>query len=642
MSPQRLRRPRSDTVAAERRQSSCPEEPFLVDLPPTLAPYNDIVSAMEGFLQAQHVTEIWHCFSALQSLATGRNGNADDFYRNLKNHVSPHLNFKLNGIFRALDAKIAERGSSTAPHGLYDKRPLRGSRTVICGGGPVGLRLAVELRLLGATVVLCEKREGFSRSNVLHIWDFVLHDLLALGAKVLYPRFGSAASFLHIGTRQLQATLLKVSLLLGVDVRFGVELVGIEAAKETPERSPPAEEPRSTASSSAVVSVPSWVRQTASAKPLLPSTAVIPKAPPPSWHVRLRGAGVRPGTANPNPGGADAGNSGELLPCDAFIDASGPRSAVSTKQAGFVYQEVYTAEAVGLVVNFEHCGTRLEQHLQEFSWAKQFNFELFDRLKEEADLDLENAVYYQGETHYFVVTPRRHNLIARGVLMPESPERRRQATDGSRGNPYTPRGGANMSVLDPQNSRICQAKLCRYARSIADFFGVPRSCKFVGAPQLFDFSSRRSSTEAVRLLSPPPGGPRQQLPRPLPMFVVGDALLEPFWPEGLGVVRGFLGALDTAWVLAACPGCVGAGAGSAEETTTPPAPPGTEAAAAAAAAAAADLAADASAAELVSSRQRLLTVLRQLSGFTRDRVLLDRSKDFGLDPRTRYRHHLLI
>jgi len=29
--------------------------------------------------------------------------------------------------------------------------------------------------------------------------------------------------------------------------------------------------------------------------------------------------------------------------------------------------------------------------------------------------------------------------------------------------------------------------------------------------------------------------------------LVGDALIEPFWPEGLGVNRGFMSALDAAW-----------------------------------------------------------------------------------------------
>merc|ERR1712139_705871 len=31
---------------------------------------------------------------------------------------------------------------------------------------------------------------------------------------------------------------------------------------------------------------------------------------------------------------------------------------------------------------------------------------------------------------------------------------------------------------------------------------------------------------------------------------VGDALLEPFWPEGLGIVRGFYSALDASSAIA--------------------------------------------------------------------------------------------
>ena len=33
------------------------------------------------------------------------------------------------------------------------------------------------------------------------------------------------------------------------------------------------------------------------------------------------------------------------------------------------------------------------------------------------------------------------------------------------------------------------------------------------------------------------------------MGLVGDSLLEPFWPEGTGIGRGFLGVLDTAWMM---------------------------------------------------------------------------------------------
>ena len=43
-----------------------------------------------------------------------------------------------------------------------------------------------------------------------------------------------------------------------------------------------------------------------------------------------------------------------------------------------------------------------------------------------------------------------------------------------------------------------------------------------------------------------PGG--KQLPAPLLVMPVGDALQEPFWPEGLGTNRGVHNARDAAWV----------------------------------------------------------------------------------------------
>ena len=42
---------------------------------------------------------------------------------------------------------------------------------------------------------------------------------------------------------------------------------------------------------------------------------------------------------------------------------------------------------------------------------------------------------------------------------------------------------------------------------------------------------------------------RQQRGHRLLLGLVGDSLLEPFWPEGTGIGRGFLGVLDTAWMV---------------------------------------------------------------------------------------------
>ena len=60
---------------------------------------------------------------------------------------------------------------------------------LVVGAGPVGLRGAIEMALLGARVELVEKREEFTRNNCLHLWQFCISDLRNLGAKILYSRF---------------------------------------------------------------------------------------------------------------------------------------------------------------------------------------------------------------------------------------------------------------------------------------------------------------------------------------------------------------------------------------------------------------------------------------------------------------------
>lgn len=77
---------------------------------------------------------------------------------------------------------------SGAAHPLDPARPVPWQCLVV-GAGPCGLRAAIELALLGARVVLLEKRDSFSRNNVLHLWPFTIHDLRALGAKKFYGRF---------------------------------------------------------------------------------------------------------------------------------------------------------------------------------------------------------------------------------------------------------------------------------------------------------------------------------------------------------------------------------------------------------------------------------------------------------------------
>ena len=64
-----------------------------------------------------------------------------------------------------------------------------------------------------------EQRGTFTRLNVLHLWDWVCTDLADLGIKSLDPSVFASSDFAHVGTSQLQHSLLKIALLLGVQIR---------------------------------------------------------------------------------------------------------------------------------------------------------------------------------------------------------------------------------------------------------------------------------------------------------------------------------------------------------------------------------------------------------------------------------------
>jgi hypothetical protein len=65
-------------------------------------------------------------------------------------------------------------------------------------------------------IVICvEKRDKFSRNNVIHLWPNVISDLKELGAKRFYGKF-CVGSIDHISIRQIQLILLKIALIFGL------------------------------------------------------------------------------------------------------------------------------------------------------------------------------------------------------------------------------------------------------------------------------------------------------------------------------------------------------------------------------------------------------------------------------------------
>lgn len=91
------------------------------------------------------------------------------------------------------------------------------SQCLVLGAGPCGLRTAIELSLLGAQVVVVEKREAFSRNNVLHLWPFSISDLRGLGAKTFYGKF-CTGSLDHISEWLFVRVVLTPSVFLPLSV----------------------------------------------------------------------------------------------------------------------------------------------------------------------------------------------------------------------------------------------------------------------------------------------------------------------------------------------------------------------------------------------------------------------------------------
>ena len=121
----------------------------------------------------------------------------------------------------AADAAAKETAARAASSGIgFDE-------ILVCGAGPVGLRAAVELALLGFRVTVIEKRPNFSRANILTFWDETMSDMLALGAKSYFPSLKPTGNQKVLGTRQIQVCLLKTLLLFGGVVRYGQEICGL-------------------------------------------------------------------------------------------------------------------------------------------------------------------------------------------------------------------------------------------------------------------------------------------------------------------------------------------------------------------------------------------------------------------------------
>ncbi|XP_031180099.1 F-actin-monooxygenase MICAL2 isoform X3 [Sander lucioperca] len=416
---------------------------------------DNVGKLFENFVQASTCKGALQAFNVLCRRLDLDPAENDTFYSRLKAKAT---SWKAKALWSKLDKRMS--------HKEYKKgQACVGTKCLIIGGGPCGLRTAIELALMGAKVVVIEKRDSFSRNNVLHLWPYTIHDLRGLGAKKFYGKF-CAGAIDHISIQKLQLVLLKVALIVAVEFHINVEFVKLLEPPEDQENEGL------------------------------------------GWRAAIR------------PADHPVAN----FEFDVVVGADGRRNTLE----GFKRKEFRGKLAIAITANFINRNTTAEAKVEEISGvAFIFNQKFFLDLKEETGIDLENIVYYKDNTHYFVMTAKKQSLLDKGVVI----------------NDYID----TQMLLSSEN--VNQEALLCYAREAADFgtnYQLPTldfAMNHCGQPDvaMFDFTSMYASENAALV--------RERFGHQLLVALVGDSLLEPFWPMGTGCARGFLAAFDTAWMV---------------------------------------------------------------------------------------------
>jgi len=391
---------------------------------------------------------------------------------------------------------------------------------LIVGGGPIGIRMAIELVLGGHKATIFEKRRekraddgsletlGFTnRINRPHMWAFVRHDLSRLGGRdfmspsACYPVFTEPDTS-SIGVDELQMVLLKNALMLGVKFLIGV---AYDDAK----------------------------------------VITHPKTMKPSWNVECT---VDEGAAKQ----FDMPAGKNQMTFDCLVGCDGPRSTVRTTQSK-IFGEITTRkfmDAVGIVANIRKLSkSRLRdldfdngQEPKDMNRTNMVFKDFFDKIRDEADADLDNLIYYKASFHYYVIlTPKRANLIKHGLT----------------GKLYHFEANARPHTVEEKS------KLKLFVKNVVKAAGIPFDEEmdnggFVDAPNdvmAFDFAECWNTKTNMAFSLPPPSYDTEKdgpwTGKELHPFIAlaGDALFEAFWPEGLGLKRGWHAIMDSCYAI---------------------------------------------------------------------------------------------
>lgn len=438
-------------------------------------------------------------------------------YEKLYAIVGDGGNWKWPRAWRSMDLLprrgTAYREGDALNLGLPNPNPhIVPQHVLVVGGGPVGLRLAIELKLGGHRVTVFEKRRevrsendelemlGFTnRINRPHVFNFLRNDLEKLNgrnwmsSKMCYPIFtqGDTAS---IGIDELQMLLLKNALLLGVDFRLGV---GFDDAE----------------------------------------MLIDPKSQKPMWQVQCTYDLPAAALWNIEPGK-------HTCIFDVVIGCDGARSRVRESQPQ-IFGEVDKRnfkKMIGIVANLQKVS---KNRLKELGFSSGLEPTDMKRAHHGGG-GMSGVNYYKASYHNYVIfTPSKEGLAQAGI---------------SGQGVYTFHGArakANPTVFEEK------ARLKAWVSERCKELGIPvdetlPNSGFVEAPNdvmAFDFSEIWKCKKNFAVNLPPLDydaevqGIWSGKELLAPIGLVGDAVTEPFWIAGVGLQRGWNGVMDTCYLI---------------------------------------------------------------------------------------------